>query len=201
MWHLASEAKQLADVSGNTDTVPMSVLFLMQCHSTPWHASLHPYRMERLRALDCSPPPPPPTAFAAGVGGNDNGANALEAPHETDLFYSNPEAITLKLLDDYQEEQQSKSHVNPAGYTHVAMFGDMAARLQPLLEQRGFFFGRRYANAAHDGPNLRVGDAVHFFHAHIVDDNRSSSELVLVTNQVWARDRNAEVTKHLNTMR
>ena len=100
MWHLASEAKQLTDMSGNTGTVPMSVLFLMPCHSTPWHASLHPYRMERLRALDCSPPPPP-TAFAVAAGQN-GGASTLTAQHETDLFYSSPEAITLKLLDDYQ---------------------------------------------------------------------------------------------------
>ena len=195
MWHLASEAKQLTDMSGNTGTVPMSVLFLMPCHSTPWHASLHPYRMERLRALDCSPPPPP-TAFAVAAGQN-GGASTLTAQHETDLFYSSPEAITLKLLDDYQEEQ-SKLHINPAGYTHVAMFGDMAARLRPLLEQRGFLFGRQKATAAHDGSNLRVGGAVHFFHAHIVDDDRASSELVLVTHQVWARERIAEAANHRN---
>jgi hypothetical protein len=165
----------------------MSVLFLMPCHSTPWHASLHPYRMEHLRALDCSPPPPS-TESTADISQNDH-------PHETDLFYSDPEAVTLKLLDEYREEQQFKSHMNPVGYTHIAMFSDMAARLQPLLEQRGFSFSRRNATAADHTAYSRVGDAVHFFHAHIIDDDRASSELVLVTNQVrrekqthWSKD-------------
>eukprot|EP01043_Picozoa_sp_COSAG02_P017567 COSAG02_NODE_799_length_17084_cov_9.741242_4_plen_304_part_00 len=181
MWHLASEAKYLADVSDTGRTVPMSVLFLMPCHSTPWHASLHPYRMERLRALDCSPPPPP-TESTADVG-QTGGEGALGILHETDLFYSDPEVVALKLLDEYQEEQQSKSHASPLGYTHIAMFSDMAAKLQPLLEQRGFSFSRRTATAADHTSRSRDGDAVHFFHAHIIDDSRASSELVLVTNQ------------------
>ncbi len=180
MWHLTSEAEHLADVFDTRGTVPMSVLFLMPCHSTPWHASLHPYRMERLRALDCSPPPP--TGSTADVG-RTGGEDVLGVPHETDLFYSDPEVVALTLLDEYREEQQSKSHANPVGYTHIAMFSDMAARLQPLLEQRGFSFSRSNASAADHTSRSRVGDAVYFFHAHIIDDSRASSELVLVTNQ------------------
>ena len=137
---------------------------------------------ERLRALDCSPPPPA-TESTADLSHSDR-EGAFGTPHETDLFYSDPEGVTLKLLDEYQEEQQSKSHTNPVGYTHIAMFSDMAAKLQPLLEQRGFSFTRRNTTAADPTPISRGGDAVHFFHAHVIDDDRASSELVLVTNHV-----------------
>ena len=41
--------------------------FVMPCHSTPYHASLH--RSDaRLRFLDCSPPPPPLTGAAEAPG-------------------------------------------------------------------------------------------------------------------------------------
>ena len=137
--------------------------------------------MERLRALDCSPPPPPAssTATAEHTGGTD----IVNTPHETDLFYSNPEVMTLKLLDEYQEEEHPNSDATRAGYTHIAMFSDMATRLQPLLEKRGFSFSRRDATPANNDSKKAVGGATHFFHAHIIDDDRASSEIVLVTNQ------------------
>lgn len=194
MWHLASEARQLATVTGSSYNVPMSVLFLMPCHSTPWHASLHPYRMERLRALDCSPPPPPKCSTLDLC--HTNQTDVLETPHETDIFYSNPEAMATKLLDEYQEEQRSNSHPDPRGYTHIAMFSSMAARLQPLLEERGFSFRRRDMTATDHDKDLSPGGAVHFFHAHIIDDDRASSELVLVAN--WLR-RSQETTASSTT--
>ena len=142
IWHLADEADQLVAAGG--DSSAMSVLFLMPCHSTPWHASLHPHRMQ-LRQLDCSPPPPPPPG-------------EREAPHETDRFYADPEGVAGGLLDE-----------DRTGITHVAMFSDMAARLQPLLERRGFGYGEEAESAAR-----------RFFHAHIIDDDRASAELVVV---------------------
>jgi phosphatidylinositol glycan class B len=138
IWHLADEADRLVAAGG--DSGAMSVLFLMPCHSTPWHASLHPHRLQ-LRQLDCSPPPPPPPG-------------ELEAPHETARFYADPEGVAGALLD-----------ADRTGITHVAMFGDMAARLRPALERRGFGYG---------------GAAARFFHAHLIDDDRASAELVVV---------------------
>lgn len=137
--------------------------------------------MKRLRALDCSPPPPAAsaTADAEHTGDTDSG-NTL---HETDLFYSNPEVMTLQLLDEYQEEEYPNPDATRAGYTHIAMFSDMATRLQPLLEQRGFSFSHRDATLANDDSKKAVGGATHFFHAHFIDDDRASSEIVLVTNQ------------------
>ena len=122
--------------------------------------------------------------MSSAVDAEHNGATVMvNTPHETDLFYSNPEVMTLKLLDEYQDEEHPNSDATRAGYTHIAMFSDMATRLQPLLEERGFSFSRRDATAANDNSKKAVGGATHFFHAHIIDDDRASSELVLVTNQ------------------
>ena len=109
-------------------------------------------------------------------------------PHETDLFYSDPETMALKLLDDYDHGYESGGGGGSGGggYTHVAMFSDMANRLQPLLERKGFSFAPAAAAAnatdSSGGGGGGGGGAVRFFHAHIIDDDRASGEIVLVSN-------------------
>ena len=87
----------------------LGVLFLMPCHSTPFHASLHPHRL-RLRNLDCSPPPPPPQRHGHTV--------EWEPMDETARFYAAPEREAAALLEE------------GGGYTHVVMFSDMAHTLR-----------------------------------------------------------------------
>lgn len=124
--HLAAEAE--AAVAIGEGGTQLRVLFLMPCHSTPFHASLHPHRLE-MRFLDCSPPPPPPPPRSHTPG-------ALAPPavlSEDSAFYADPEAGAATLLDGNSSGDGGRRR-----YTHVVAFDRLAERLAAVLGDRGY---------------------------------------------------------------
>ena len=133
IWHLAQEAEAASLMEGGP---AIRAIFLMPCHSTPFHASLHPHQIE-MDFLDCSPPPPETAGPEIPVD-------------ETTRFYQNPALVAEQLLVPW-----GPPGVPPREYTHVFMFDSMAQTLAALLREKGYIEQARFF---HSHPALQSDD-------------------------------------------
>lgn len=99
-----------------------SVTFLMQCHATPYYASLH--RNLTMRFLDCSP-----------RSDSDNDNSVEELIDESDRFMRDPVGFVLDMFS---------SLLLPS---HIVLFDSQAVQLREVLALHGYVQVQRFFHA------------------------------------------------------
>lgn len=99
-----------------------SVTFLMQCHATPYYASLH--RNLTMRFLDCSP-----------RSDSDTDNNAEELIDESDRFMRDPVGFVLNMFSSLPLP------------SHIVLFDSQAVQLREILALHGYVQVQRFFHA------------------------------------------------------
>lgn len=99
-----------------------SVTFLMQCHATPYYASLH--RNLTMRFLDCSP-----------RSDSDTDNNAEELIDESDRFMRDPVGFVLNMFSSLPLP------------SHIVLFDSQAVQLREVLALHGYVQVQRFFHA------------------------------------------------------
>jgi hypothetical protein len=118
------------------------VLFLMNCHATPWQSFFHNSEVT-FSFLDCSPLGVHPQVMAQNAA-SSTGLFAVAAQNsnenEQERFFRDPEGELCRIFDGCGE------NVAYNAPTHLVMYGDLLAKIPQFLAGHGYEVKARFSH-------------------------------------------------------
>jgi hypothetical protein len=116
------------------------VLFVTNCHATPWQAHIH-RRDVQLSFLDCSPPGHHPAVLALNAPGSSglfHTASKDSSTSEQDVFYAAPDAQLFHVFGQGNAPSQTAQKRLEQSPSHLVMYDDMLGQVKEFLEAWGY---------------------------------------------------------------